>query len=554
MLSIETALLALALLGSGQGETVLLDFSADYCIPCRQMDPVVRELVARGYPVRKINIDRNRALAAHYGVDRVPCFVMLVDGQVVDRVVGGTTFSRLERMCRLAQACQQATPLPAYQTPTTLAGSGLGASPNPAHAPFPDAARLSTSEPPANQGQTPASLAGLRRGTPSWQGTTDGTSLLDQHLVAATVRLRIEDPNGHSCGSGTIIDARDGEALILTCGHIFRDSQGQGRIEVDLFGPHPAERIPGRLLSYDLERDLGLLTIPIPGPVAAARVAGPEYRVAKDDPVVNVGCNNGESPTARHSRVTAVDRYLGPPNLEVAGTPVLGRSGGGLFSREGLVIGVCTAADPSDNEGLYTALSAIQGQLDKANLTSLYRSGRERSIDQGSLVAMAPPAVPKRMPPPSDLGQQASVPARPTEPRTDPQAPSAPAQLSGEEQAALEEIRRRRLEGAEVVCVIRSRSDPRAPSEIIVLDHVSPRFLDRLATEASGEGLGARHFTSLEVPDRTASLHGTPGGAFSRPPAREPLVEFRTADRRDPTAWRRAAPWQPLWRNPETQR
>ena len=38
-----------------------------------------------------------------------------------------------------------------------------------------------------------------------------------------------------SLGTGTVIDCRQGEALILTCGHIFRDSAGKGRIEVDLF-------------------------------------------------------------------------------------------------------------------------------------------------------------------------------------------------------------------------------------------------------------------------------------------------------------------------------
>src|SRR5690242_21105342 len=49
---------------------------------------------AAGHPVRQVNIDREPALANKYGVSGIPCFVMLVDGQVVDRVVGATTKDR----------------------------------------------------------------------------------------------------------------------------------------------------------------------------------------------------------------------------------------------------------------------------------------------------------------------------------------------------------------------------------------------------------------------------------------------------------------------------
>ena len=196
---------------------------------------------------------------------------------------------------------------------------------------------------------------------------------LDAHLMAATVRLRIEDADGHSCGSGTIIDTRGGKALILTCGHIFRDSGGKGKIEVDLFGPTPAERVPGNLVAWDEKRDVGLLWIKTPGPVEVARVAPPSYQVSPGDEVVNAGCNNGDDPTARHSRVASLDKFMGPPNLQVGGLPVQGRSGGGLFSDEGLVIGVCNAADPQDNEGLYAALGSLYAELDEADLSHVYQ-------------------------------------------------------------------------------------------------------------------------------------------------------------------------------------
>ena len=119
---------------------------------------------------------------------------------------------------------------------------------------------------------------------------------LDAKLIAASVRLRIEDPNGNSCGSGTIIDSRGGDALILTCGHIFRDSQGKGKIEVDLFGPYAGQRVTGQLISYDLKRDVALLFIQAPGPIAAVRLAPPGYQVRKGDSVASVGCDNGKDP------------------------------------------------------------------------------------------------------------------------------------------------------------------------------------------------------------------------------------------------------------------
>src|SRR5207245_2056680 len=117
-------------------------------------------------------------------------------------------------------------------------------------------------------------------------------------FVACSARIKIDDGNGHSVGSGTIIDSRDGEALVLTCAHIFRDSQGKGKISVDLFSPGAPKGIPGRLISYDAKSDVGLLSIRPGKPVVAARVAPASLTVRKNDQVVNVGCSLGANPTA----------------------------------------------------------------------------------------------------------------------------------------------------------------------------------------------------------------------------------------------------------------
>ena len=98
MLTAQLATLLLAVTSSSN--TVLYDFRADWCGPCRSMDPVVQQLVAAGYPVRQINVDQDRELAARYHVESIPCFVLVVDGREVDRAVGATGGETLATMFR----------------------------------------------------------------------------------------------------------------------------------------------------------------------------------------------------------------------------------------------------------------------------------------------------------------------------------------------------------------------------------------------------------------------------------------------------------------------
>ena len=67
MFSLPAALVAMAITGGGTGETVLLDFYADWCGPCRSMMPTVEQLAAKGYPVRRMNVDQYRDLASVSG-------------------------------------------------------------------------------------------------------------------------------------------------------------------------------------------------------------------------------------------------------------------------------------------------------------------------------------------------------------------------------------------------------------------------------------------------------------------------------------------------------
>lgn len=545
MIWLQAAVLTLA--ASGSGEPVLLDFTADWCTYCRQMDPTLNQLAARGYPVRKVDVDRDRALAQRYGVRDLPCYVMVVDGREVDRVVGATSYGRLRQMftkaaaARTRQAPAVAPAKPARKAPavdipavasgplcTKSATQPLVAPPlNPGVAtPGLNAVGTATHNIATPGLSSDRAAPGWKLAAPGWSSRSAKATASDEQLISATVRLRIKDPDGHSWGTGTIIDARQGWALVLTCGHIFRDSHGKGLVEIDLFGPTPGKQIPGEVVSYDLDRDVGLVRFRAPSTVNVARVAPVGYTITNGDPVVNVGCNNGRQPTARHSRIRSQDKFLGPPNLQADGLPVVGRSGGGLFSREGFVIGVCNAADPADNEGLYAATASIRAELDRAGLAYVYKSTpasptpevlpdpRGGAMPAAALVRVDPPPMPERMPPAINVAQpplagkfnpppagklainvaqpptagKFNVPSEgqllPTAARSGVEPARLDVPLSPEERAVLAEIRRHRAAGYEVVCIIRSRTDPRAKSKIVVLDEASPAFLDQLASEA----------------------------------------------------------------------
>lgn len=75
-----------------QSETpVLVDFYADWCGPCKSMNPIIKEVarITEGRArVIKINIDKNQAAAARYHVKAVPTFLLFKKGEIIWRHSG----------------------------------------------------------------------------------------------------------------------------------------------------------------------------------------------------------------------------------------------------------------------------------------------------------------------------------------------------------------------------------------------------------------------------------------------------------------------------------
>ena len=112
MVSLQAVVAILAL--SAPRQALLLDFYSDQCPPCLRMDPVVKDLIAQGYPIRQVNVKQDRALAQRFRVHTIPCFVMTVGGREVEgveRAVGLTSAERLIEMCRagMSRAAGNAT-------------------------------------------------------------------------------------------------------------------------------------------------------------------------------------------------------------------------------------------------------------------------------------------------------------------------------------------------------------------------------------------------------------------------------------------------------------
>lgn len=75
----------------GSTEPVLVDFSAEWCAPCKRLTPVV-EAIAEEYAgrlkVAHLDIDRSQVTAARYGVMSVPTLLFLKGGQVREQIMG----------------------------------------------------------------------------------------------------------------------------------------------------------------------------------------------------------------------------------------------------------------------------------------------------------------------------------------------------------------------------------------------------------------------------------------------------------------------------------
>lgn len=79
--------------------TVLVDFFADWCMPCLMMAPVMEELSEKfsgKINFAKINVDENQAVAQKFRVMSIPNFILFKDGKPIDQFIGSMPMEDFE--------------------------------------------------------------------------------------------------------------------------------------------------------------------------------------------------------------------------------------------------------------------------------------------------------------------------------------------------------------------------------------------------------------------------------------------------------------------------
>ena len=480
-------LLLLSFVSLATTDMQVLFFTMDSCPPCKQTEPGIEQLRREGVAVSTINIAQHQVYAQQCRVDRTPTVIVINGNQVLSRHTGALSYDSLRQMVSKSEAM---IGKPDVRQPAVSINSGSKGSPVAANA------ALSSPDRAADANLTP-----------------------EQRAMAATVRFRVEDQQGVSLATGTIIHRRENEALVLTCGHVFRDSAGQGKINADLgIAQGNQTTVVGKLMYYDAENhDIALVAIPCPLAIEPVPVAPEVLKVQSGDQIFSVGCDRGADPSLRSSVLKAVTTYSGVKKYDIVGRPIDGRSGGGLFSSGGQLIGVCNAAAVEVDEGIYTGLQSVYWQFAKTNLTHLFQSG----VSNQQLVANpSPPSVTRpvgatQTSPPRAYGQldhpaqrqrTGNVVARNNElnpPASQPVyrgggVPVSPAVYRGNS-VPFRSASQSSADEMEMIVILRSKRDPKL-NETITIDQPSPQTLEWLKENAPNNRSRLANLPELSPP------------------------------------------------------
>ena len=459
-------------LASADDSPMLYFFTSNGCAPCIQVKHVVEQLDGEGYPVTTVNVDERPDWANAFRVTRTPTLALVRNNEVLAYQPRAMRAEELRGWFRSIQYAPTTRDAPQKSTDFAKSAPAKRASSN--------------SQVKLRPAQTKVTLASSKSGStfssPTMHhGTSNPRNEFESTALSSTVRLQVEDEQGTSYATGTVIHTHDGESLVLTCGHVFRESKGLGNIVAEFgFADGATFKVPGQMLDYDSNaNDIALVVIQNGNHrLESVDVAPAESSIERGDNVFTLGCDNGDDPTIRNTAIKNLARYDGSLKYDIFGRPVNGRSGGGMFNSKGQLIGVCNAAAVEVDEGIYTALETVHWQLAKTNLEHLFKSS-PAEVDPAR-TAVASNTFQRQPITPS--GTMVPIRRQPAAtPREAPGATSPRASLASRVNNVSFEQPVNSSSDREVVITVRSKSNP-LDSKTITISDPTPKLLDYLGS------------------------------------------------------------------------
>jgi len=225
----------------------------------------------------------------------------------------------------------------------------------------------------------------------------------DDWTFRPTVMIR----RGTSQGTGTVIASVDGETLVLTAAHVVR---GRDPLTIELHrynlglegrdapGPWPRV-IPAQVAATDPSADVAILRVSkmtaLPY-VARILDAGKEVAPKEWSTVTSLGIDLGarlsswDSVLVETARIKLGDSDHTRPFLITARPPEHGRSGGGLFTAEGRMIGVCIGHAEmvkGRRMGVFSSIDNARRLIRENHLTALLARSSARHAARRRAVA-----------------------------------------------------------------------------------------------------------------------------------------------------------------------